>query len=252
MASQNVSQALGRAGGTGCSVETLRSGFRANSGRYVNYGCGMHAPVEWLNFDASFTLRFERIPLLGKIYTKNRTRFPSNVLYGDISKGLPLPPGSCSGIYASHMLHHLTLEQFHVALDHTFNLLAPGGVFRLVVPDLEQIAQSYLRRTREGLKGGSEYFLLATALGHKRRGKGLIAFLHEWLRTSNAMWMWDKISLIEALEQHGFSDAHACKFNDCLDPMFLHVEEKFRFDGNVAIQASKRYIPENSVNVRDK
>ena len=31
--------------------------------------------------------------------------------------GLPVPVASCRGAYASHVLEHLTLEEFHTALD---------------------------------------------------------------------------------------------------------------------------------------
>lgn len=42
-----------------------------SSGIYVNYGCGFTAPKEWTNFDASPTLLWERIPVIGKMYPKN-------------------------------------------------------------------------------------------------------------------------------------------------------------------------------------
>ncbi|MCP5113600.1 MAG: hypothetical protein GY953_22435, partial [bacterium] len=53
------------------------------TGLYVHYGCHFTAPDGWLNFDASPTLRFERFPILGRLYTKNESRFPPNVRYGD-------------------------------------------------------------------------------------------------------------------------------------------------------------------------
>lgn len=86
---------------------------------FVQYGCHHCAPKTWQNFDASPTLRFERFPILGKLYTKNPTRFPENVEYGDIVKGLPLPSNSCDGVYASHVLEHLALEDIRVALKNT-------------------------------------------------------------------------------------------------------------------------------------
>ena len=55
---------------------------------YVNVGCGFDAGDGWLNFDASPTLRFERVPVLGRLYTKNDARFPESVRYGDIVKGI--------------------------------------------------------------------------------------------------------------------------------------------------------------------
>jgi len=104
---------------------------------YVQYGCGWSAPVGFRNFDASPTLRFERLPLLGKLYTKNNSRFPENVEYGDIVKGLPVPPTSCEAVYCSHVLEHLSLDDFRKALRNTHRILKSGGTFRLVVPDLD-------------------------------------------------------------------------------------------------------------------
>jgi hypothetical protein len=57
-----------------------------------------------LNFDASITLRMERLPVVGRFVKKNSQRFPDGVAFGDIVKGLPLPDGSADGIYASHVL----------------------------------------------------------------------------------------------------------------------------------------------------
>jgi hypothetical protein len=64
---------------------------------YMQYGCGWSAPTAWENFDASPTLRFERIPVLGRLYTKNARRLPENIRYGDIVRGLPIPAKSCNG-----------------------------------------------------------------------------------------------------------------------------------------------------------
>ena len=98
---------------------------------YVQYGCGHTAPKEWTNFDASMTLCWERLPLLGSFYTKNAARFPVNVLFGDIVKGLPIQRETCRGVYASHVLEHLALEDFHKALANTRQIMASGGIFRL-------------------------------------------------------------------------------------------------------------------------
>jgi hypothetical protein len=105
---------------------------------YVQYGCGDCAPTSSLNFDCSPTLRFERLPLIGQLYTRNEQRFPQNVLYGELVKGLPIPVGVCGGIFCSYVLEHLSLEEFRVALGGTFEHLRPGGTFRLVLPDLDQ------------------------------------------------------------------------------------------------------------------
>src|SRR5262249_16855882 len=107
----------------------------------VQYGCGTSTAEGWRNFDASPTLRFERIPVVGRLYSKNGARFPGNAEYGDIVKGLPIADGSCDAVYCSHVLEHLALDDLHVALANTLRIVKPGGVFRLVVPDLEVLAR---------------------------------------------------------------------------------------------------------------
>src|SRR5260370_40482060 len=103
---------------------------------YVHYGCLFCAPQTWLNFDASPTLRFERLPVIGRLYSKNGDRFPSNVRYGDIVRGLPVREASCRGLYCSHVLEHLALNDCRRALRHSFSYLHPLGAFRLVLRNL--------------------------------------------------------------------------------------------------------------------
>jgi SAM-dependent methyltransferase len=139
-----------------------RGGSTVTGATYVQYGCGWCAPEQWLNFDASPTLRFERLPLIGKIYTRNARRYPENVRYGDVARGLPLAGSSCLGVYCSHVLEHLSLEAFDRAIAETFRILAPGGIFRLVVPDLEEAAREYLEAIRHGDGTANSSFMRMT------------------------------------------------------------------------------------------
>lgn len=91
---------------------------------YVHYGCGLSAPKEWINFDVSLTLRIQKIPIIGQIIKhKLNTVFPENVRYGDTIKGLPIDENSCDGIYCSHTLEHLSLQDFRIALKNTRKIL---------------------------------------------------------------------------------------------------------------------------------
>jgi len=91
---------------------------------YVQYGAGNEAVPEWLSFDASPTLRLSRFPIIGKLI-KNQLNcvFDDEVQYGDIVKGLPLPNESVDVIFCSHVLEHLSLEDFYTALENTKTLL---------------------------------------------------------------------------------------------------------------------------------
>jgi len=58
--------------------------------------------------------------------------------------GLPISDGSCKGIYCSHILEHLSLDDFRRALKNSHNILESGGYFRLVLPDLEYSIKNYV------------------------------------------------------------------------------------------------------------
>jgi hypothetical protein len=218
---------------------TAPSASALESGLYVQYGCGLCAPEGWTNFDASYTLVFERIPLVGKLYTKNQRRFPDCVRYGDIVKGLPLPAGSARGVYASHVLEHLAYRDCIQALRNTYRLLSPGGIFRLIVPDLETAARQYLEKCRQNSPSAAEAFMEGTYLGRRTRPRGLSSMVLAWLNTSAHLWMWDYPAMRHALEGEGFGRVRRCRFDDCEDPMFAYVEDPRRFEGALGIEARR-------------
>lgn len=203
---------------------------------YVQYGCGSSAPNGWIHFDASPTLRFERIPVVGRFYKKNASRFPKSVQYGDIVKGLPIKSDSCQGIYCSHVLEHLAFEDCEAALSNTFRYLKPGGTFRLVVPDLEKLTREYLSQSSSA---AAHYFMESSCLGLKNRPRGLFGFLKNWLGNSAHLWMWDEKSMTEMLKENGFTAIRRCAYGDAEDQMFGRVEEHSRFDGCLAMECRK-------------
>ena len=191
-----------------------------NKSTYVQYGCAWCAPSGWRNFDSSPTLRFERFPIIGSLYTKNKSRFPNNVEYGDIVKGLPVSSDSCNGVYCSHVLEHLSLDDFKIALNHTHKILLPGGVFRLVLPDLEYYVERYQSNSSND---AALVFMRETYLGHEKQSKDLKGFIVSWLGNAQHLWMWDYKSIELELKNAGFKDIRKASFDDCLDGMFREV-----------------------------
>lgn len=204
---------------------------------YVQYGCGLSAPKEWINFDVSPTLRIQKIPIIGKLI-KNWLNiiFPSNVRYGNIITGLPIKDNSCQGVYCSHTLEHLSLVDFRTALKNTYKILEKGGIFRVVVPDLEYPARLYIESLDNGDNLASIKFVgVNTLLGvDKRKG-----FWSSLLGSTHHLWMWDSKSLSEELKNVGFSNVRNCKFNDSKNEMFKLVEDEDRFMNVVAIECVK-------------
>ena len=204
----------------------------------------MRAPDGWLNFDASPRLRLERIAGLRAALRRSvGLVFPANVRFGDIVQGLPVAAGSARGIYCSHVLEHLPRDDVPAALRNTLRLLAPGGIFRLVVPDLHWRAVQYLKSAERGEPAAADVLLDACKLGTRVRERGLLSLLKHRFGKNAHLWMYDFAALKALLEQAGFVDVRHCELGDASDAMFALVEDKGRFsesdERELAIEAIK-------------
>jgi len=202
------------------------------SGLYVHYGCGFCAPDDWLNFDCSPTARFERIPVLGRLYTKNAKRFPVNIRYGDIVRGLPVPDASCQAVYSSHVLDTLCFKDGKVALRNTRKILTPGGIFRVVVEDCSRFMTDYLANSSPD---AALRFMETIDFG-RMNPRTINDFLKEYFGHPCRLWMWDFPSLSHNLKDAGFHSIRRAAFGDCDDPHFASVEEKGRWDDAIGVE----------------
>jgi predicted SAM-dependent methyltransferase len=207
---------------------------------YVQYGCGLSAPQGWLNFDASPTLRIQRIPVIGKTLSQRKVIFPDNVKYGNILKRLPgIAYNSCDGIYCSHVLEHLSLHDCRKAIEETYNLLKPGGIFRCVLPDLETYIRDYNQMRNAHNPAASMHFMNQSLLGLTERPKGIKGLMVQMMGNSHHLWMWDQYSLTVELQEAGFTSVRSCSFNDSSDEQFKMIEEASRFEAAFALEAIK-------------
>jgi SAM-dependent methyltransferase len=189
--------------------------------------------LSWTNFDVSPSLRAQRVPILGVLGRMRGPKFPSNVRYGDIVKGLPVPPQSCAAVYCSHVLEHLALKDFEIALANTHKCLKPAGIFRFVLPDLEKLAKDYVNATdpQAALR-----FMQETYLGVKERERGLIGMIRPIIGNAYHLWMWDYKAMVPYLERAGFTNIRRAAFGDSADPMFKDVEDPGRWEGQLGVE----------------
>ena len=98
---------------------------------FLNVGCGRRfsRDVRWLNVDLA--------PASPEV-----TRI-------DAQHGLPFADATFRAVYHSHVLEHLHPDDARGLLRECHRILKPGGVLRVVVPNLEEIARCYLARLEE-------------------------------------------------------------------------------------------------------
>jgi hypothetical protein len=111
----------------------------------VNLGCGMRYHRAWRNYDLQPA--------------------SSDVIAANFIDGIPLPDDVASALYHSHVLEHLPREIARRFLLECRRVLMPGGILRIVVPDLEQSAREYIavldaRRRGEDRKADHEWMLV--------------------------------------------------------------------------------------------
>jgi SAM-dependent methyltransferase len=68
----------------------------------------------------------------------------SSVLQANILGRLPINNNSADLVYSSHFLEHIPRDKVGYFLLECWRILQPGGVLRLVVPDLENLCRTYL------------------------------------------------------------------------------------------------------------
>ncbi|WP_411870137.1 class I SAM-dependent methyltransferase [Vulcanococcus limneticus] len=130
--------------------------------------------------------------------------------YGDITRGLSLPSGSVRQLYASHVIEHLPLAATRQALRECHRLLAPDGLFRLVVPDLRHLVERYIQSTNEAHDPESAIrFCLESGLGSAGWGP-----LWSRLRGDRHHLMHDTASLGFLLQEAGFSQVRRARCGD--------------------------------------
>ena len=99
----------------------------------INLGCGNHYHNEWINVD------FVKI---GK-----------NVIAHNLVNGIPFATNYADVIYNSHVFEHFSKDGAVFFLSECWRVLKPGGIIRIVVPDLENIAREYISHLEGALLG---------------------------------------------------------------------------------------------------
>lgn len=82
----------------------------------------------------------------------------------DATARWPLEDGAVSHVYADNVIEHITLDAGRAMLAEAFRCLRPGGVIRLVTPDIRGHVELYLSGAQA----------LDTAVGRRYRDAGLV------------------------------------------------------------------------------
>jgi len=109
------------------------SGGAMGTGPRLHLGCGGHRIERWINVDLA--------------------RTGSTDLLADCARALPFADASIAFLHSEDLIEHLDRAAGKRLLEECFRVLRPGGVMRLLTPDLRAlVAKVYRRRAARHLR----------------------------------------------------------------------------------------------------
>jgi SAM-dependent methyltransferase len=175
----------------------------------LNLGCGLSIAPGWINIDNSPNARLARYPWIRRTLWKlgvlsdrlYSVAWSDSIQTFDLRKKLPYKDSSVDFVYTSHFLEHLEHTDSRRLMSEVFRILKPGGMVRVVVPDLALGARQYV----------------AAIEADPKNAKAAGEFM-EWLQLNRPelrdphLWMYDEGSLSGMLSGIGFTNVIVCDY----------------------------------------
>jgi len=168
----------------------------------LNLGCGSVTPAGWQNVDYALGARLARVPMVGRVahaLGMFSLRWDPAIVIHDLTKRFPWRSASVDAIYTSHTLEHFDRATGQGFLDECHRVLRPGGILRVVVPDLAAHVERYRRGETPAERFLEDIDVLCGVglRGLKRTLAPLVQYPHKC--------MYDEAALLRAVRAAGFS-----------------------------------------------
>lgn len=176
----------------------------------LHLGCANRPVPGWVNTDISPNVLVARIPgaarmihRLGRIsdgrLDEHNRGIWRDVRWLDVSKRFPFPSKSVDAVFSSHLLEHLPPATAENCLRESYRVLAPSGVMRIGVPDLDLFVDEYDRANPD--------IFVARVFETGQSGS-----------KNRHWWMYNEGSLTRALQGAGFSAISRRRYREGVCP----------------------------------
>lgn len=203
----------------------------------LHIGCGLNTPADWLNVDGSWNAWLSvKAPFVRRIMDFLRLA-PANLLHVDrtgvdmvfdVRRPLPFADNFFRYVYASHLLEHLHFSEAVTLLHECWRVLAPGGIARFMVPDLNDMAGRYLAgECGEDGTLPADVFMRNLSVRSKTPLRGIFPYrIYSALKDFHShKWMYDAASLIAHMREAGFADVREMQVGESAIPGIVGIEK---------------------------
>jgi predicted SAM-dependent methyltransferase len=200
----------------------------------LNLGCGPDvALTDWTDVDGSLNLFWQRRIPASIMRTLQRRRgfyhWPAHVRYMDITHPLGFASDSADAIYASHVLEHLHHDDAISLIAECKRVLKPGGILRLVLPDLASMVRAYLSSEDPS---AAIYLNRRLLFRPETRPRGLFRRLYAAFNDMHShKFMYDARCLTQLLASAGFHDIRSMACYQSRIVEIGQVEKPGRIEG---------------------
>lgn len=209
--------------------------------KILNIGCGARpsAHPDVVNIDWSIYLVIKTNPvlrLLSRVLVTGERRrvfesLPDSIRVVNLRKGLPFADASADAAYHSHFLEHLDAADARSFVAEVRRVLKPGGVHRIVVPDMAALCARYLAHVQACRSDPAEIrrhdaYVAAIIEQMVRREASGTARQKPWRRRIENLllgdarrrgethqWMYDEHNLRALLAQAGYREIEVAAYD---------------------------------------
>ena len=232
----------------------------------LNVGCGSKTSVDpsVINLDWSMYLVIKSNPVLSRLsrlfLSDTRLRrlnhLSDSIVVHDLRKGIPYAADSVDAVYHSHFLEHLDRPHARAFLLEVWRVLKPGGIQRIVVPDMERLCADYLTHLKLSLTDSRQASEHDRYIGGiieqavRREAAGATEQSPTWRKIDRLIlgdarqrgethqWMYDRVSLPTLLRSLGYRDVKVERYDTSSIPCW----NRFGLDRN---EGDGEYKPES-------
>jgi SAM-dependent methyltransferase len=216
-------------------------------GAWVNVGSGPSSMPGWVSIDGSWQAWLAQRGMLSRtarfVTGRQVGHWPPGIVCRDVRSGLGLPPGSAAVIFSSHLIEHLHREEGLLLLRDAFRALRPGGVCRVVTPDLSALVDRYLRARGDDPSAGDRLqdALLLHPAQPPQPGR-VLGWYRQMTRFDHHKWVYDGGSLSALFREAGFDTPRVCAYleSDIPPDRLAEVEQADRVTDGAGICVEAR------------